>query len=91
MLLRLMKKYASEKMSEKASVNNRAIQIFVKKPLIGLFMLLCAAFLPGCAPKDPSIYDMRSPCVASEPIDSQNTHALEPCIKRTPEMNSLFI
>ena len=40
----------------------------------------------ACKPKDPSIYDIKSPCATNNQI---HTNGHEPCIKRTPIGNKL--
>ena len=47
------------------------------------FLLIC---LTACKPKDPSVYDIKSPCATNNQL---YTNGHEPCIKRTPIGNKL--
>ena len=52
-------------------------------------ILIISIFLStivGCAPKDPSIYDIKSPCAANNDYTSKQV----PCIKRSP-IGNLFV
>lgn len=50
-------------------------------------MLFLTIALTSCKRKDPSVYDIKSPCAASGNI---NTNGLEPCVKRTPIGNKIL-
>jgi hypothetical protein len=54
------------------------------KKMIVLCLLLVT--LIGCQPKDPSVYDIKSPCASSK---KEYTNGHEPCIKRSPLGNKL--
>ena len=49
-----------------------------------LVFTLC--FFCGCAPKDPSVYDIKSPCVTD---GTQLNNTKVPCIRRNPIENHL--
>jgi hypothetical protein len=50
-------------------------------------MFLCVLLLlVSCKPKDPSEFDLKSPCATKKNI---YTNGLEPCMKRTPLGNTL--
>jgi hypothetical protein len=55
----------------------------MKKTIIFCFLLLA---LTSCKPKDPSVYDIKSPCASSK---KEYTNGKEPCIKRSPIGNKL--
>ena len=55
----------------------------MKKLIIISLLLIC---LIGCKAKDPSVYDIKSPCASSKKM---YTNGHEPCIKRTPIGNKL--
>ncbi len=48
--------------------------------IMGAFM-----FLVSCAAKDPSVYDIKSPCVSAVGYETSS-----PCAKRSPVMNVYF-
>ena len=56
--------------------------MLIKLPLC--FLLLVSVI--GCAPVDPSVRDLKSPCVANE-FDYESSSQLVPCIKRSPLEN----
>ncbi len=60
------------------------------------FILTCAitattVVLVGCGIKDPSFYDLKSPCVANEYLQHPYLDTNDnPCIKSTPGLNQYF-
>jgi hypothetical protein len=55
----------------------------MKKVVIICLLFTC---LIGCKPKDPSVYDIKSPCASGKKM---YTNGYEPCIKRTLIGNKL--
>ncbi|MDJ1256217.1 MAG: hypothetical protein MRQ11_02215 [Candidatus Midichloria mitochondrii] len=52
---------------------------------IKLFILLGTVFLmTACAPGDPSVNDLRSPCVSIEFGESSSYPGPIPCVRRSP-------
>lgn len=52
---------------------------------IKLFILLGTVFLiTACTPRDPSVNDLRSPCVSTEFGESSSYPGPIPCVKRSP-------
>ncbi len=48
--------------------------------------------LSGCAVKDPSARDLKSPCAAAVLQDATGTnYNTGPCVKHSPAMNTYFV
>ena len=57
-----------------------------------IFIFICGMALASCAPADPSVNDLKSPCVASEFIEEPSNFSLPiPCVRRSPLENRLFV
>lgn len=51
------------------------------------FAFVLSIILSGCNPKDPSYYDMKSPCVSAKNVIDG---AKDPCVRRKPLENHLI-
>lgn len=51
-----------------------------------LFIIGISLIISGCGVKDPSFYDLKSPCVS---INVGNS-SIDPCIRTSPQLNSLY-
>lgn len=47
-------------------------------------MMSLSIILSGCGVKDPSFYDLKSPCV------SMNDGSNDPCIRTSPMLNEMY-
>ncbi len=49
-----------------------------------IFLVIMLPFLVGCGIKDPSFYDLKSPCA------SLSLNQSDPCHRVSPELNELY-
>lgn len=82
-----------------SNIISNKITYFIYPTLAILILLI---MMIGCTPKDPSVYDLKSPCVANEYTNSKyssknsNNYDIfliqdkDPCFRRPPQMNGIY-
>ena len=63
--------------------------------ITNIVLIICLGFLLiGCNPVDPSVFDLKSPCVSNKYNNNDGSAVVigqDPCIKYTPELNSHYL
>ena len=52
-----------------------------------LLAIITGILLTGCGVKDPSFYDLKSPCVSANSMQEIQD---DPCLRATPMLNQLY-
>ncbi len=63
----------------------KKIALLMRRKSLFVLYAVMVILLTGCGVKDPSFYDLKSPCVSINVGGS-----VDPCIRNSPSLNQLY-